>query len=34
MKILNELESEKITEEAIKRAEPQLVKSTTEMRPI
>jgi diguanylate cyclase (GGDEF)-like protein/putative nucleotidyltransferase with HDIG domain len=34
IKILNELESEKITEEAIKRAEPQLVKSATEMRPI
>ena len=34
MKILNELESEKVTEEIIKRAEPQLIKSTTEMRPI
>jgi HD-GYP domain-containing protein (c-di-GMP phosphodiesterase class II) len=33
MKILNELESEKVTEEIIKRAEPQLIKSTTEMRP-
>jgi diguanylate cyclase (GGDEF)-like protein/putative nucleotidyltransferase with HDIG domain len=33
MKILNEFESEKVTEEIIKRAEPQLIKSTTEMRP-
>lgn len=33
-KILKELESEKITEEVIKRAEHQLIKSTTEMRPI